>query len=233
MDLGIYNGVAALRAQERRLEAITHNLANASTPAFKRTSSFTEGFAVEHDGEVDAQPRTEHVRDFTQGPLNRTGVPTHLAIKGDGFFAIDTDQGEAFTRDGSFRIDQNGVLTTANGDPLMWDGPRGVIDPVGEPFIIEPTGGVRQGETVLGKIRIVAFEDHQQLKLDPRGTYEAPIGLTRVPADVQVLQGHLEGSNTSPVDELIAMIQVQRSYESITRLMGAIDQSYQQLTNNR
>ena len=229
MNSGSYSGVAALRAQERRLEAVAHNLANANTPAFKRAGSVTEGFRVELNGRYDQQPKTSHQRDFSQGDIKRTEVPTHLALVGEGFFAIEGNRGELYTRDGSFRMDDQGVLQTSEGYPIAWDGPRALIDPTGMPVTFDPDGTVKQGGIALGKLRIVDFEDPQKLELDGSGFYFAPRGLAEVQSEADVHQGALEGSNSSPVDELIELIRIQRNFESVTRMMAQVDRTYQRL----
>ena len=229
MNSSSYSGVAALRAQERRLEAVAHNLANANTPAFKRSTSVTEGFLVRLRDSADQQPKTRHHRDFAQGELKHTDVPTHLGLMGQGFFAIEGDQGELYTRDGSFRMDDQGVLQTSEGYPVAWNGPRGVIDPTGSPITFEPDGTVKQNGIALGQLRLVDFEDSQQLELDGSGFFFAPIGLAEVQPEATVHQGALEGSNSSPVDELIELIRVQRNFESVARMMSQVEQTYQRL----
>ena len=231
MDSSLFSGVAALRAQERRLEAIAHNLANANTPAFKKSASITEGFQVERQGVTDEQPRTWHQTDWSQGDIKRTEVPTHLALMGEGFFTLEGDQGELYTRNGAFRLDDRGVLQTAEGYPLAWDGPRGLIDPVGTPVTIEPTGAVTQGGTRVGQLKLTNFVDADRLIIEETGFFRAPLGLQEVPTDAVVHQGALESANTSPVDELIAMIRVQRTFESVARMLTQIDESYDRLVN--
>lgn len=229
MNSSSYSGVAALRAQERRLEAVAHNLANANTPAFKRTDSVTEGFLVQLQDHADQQPKTRHHRDFAQGQIKRTEVPTHLALMGSGFFAIEGDQGELYTRDGSFRMDDQGVLQTGEGYPLAWNGPRGLIDPTGTPITFEPDGTVKQNGNALGQLRIVDFADPQKLELDGSGFFFAPIGLAEVQTEAVVHQGALEGSNSAPVDELIELIRIQRTFEAVARMMAQVDRTYQRL----
>ena len=232
MNSGTYSGVAALRAQERRLEAVAHNLANANTPAFKRSTSITEGFRIRNDGQTEQQPKTRHERNFEQGIIKRTEVPTHLALMGPGYFGVEGDAGELYTRDGSFRIDDEGVLQTAEGYPVAWDGPRGRIESTGTPVTVEPDGTVQQDGRALGQLKLVDFADPQALELDGSGFYFAPIGLAEIPAEAAIHQGALEGSNSSPVDELIELIRIQRNFEAVTRMMAQVDRTYQRLVRS-
>src|SRR5262245_45612416 len=106
MDSGLYSGVAAMRASERQLDAIAANLANIDSPAYKRQNAVTHQFTVgagerKHDAIV-----TQSQVDFSQGELSRTGNALDLALEGEGFFVVETPAGEAFTRNGSFNVDE-------------------------------------------------------------------------------------------------------------------------------
>jgi flagellar basal-body rod protein FlgF len=233
VDTGLYSGVAAMRASEKRLEAIAANLANLDTPAYKRTGSASQAFAIEGDPRGHAQVATRHTIDFTQGVLDRTGNALDLALEGEGFFAVESPDGEVYTRDGSFHLDEQGVLQTKDGHPVAWEGARGTIAAVGEAITIDGSGQVRQGSNEVGRIKLVDFADAQRLTRDSRGSWHAPEDLeTRAPAGL-VHQGALERSNASSIDELVAMIRVQRSFESAAGLLRSIDQSYKRLNQPR
>ncbi len=148
---------------------------------------------------------------------------------GSGFFALEGEQGEIYTRDGSFRIDDNGVLQSAEGYPLAWRGTVGRIDSTGTPITFEPDGTLKQNGAALGQLKIVDFEDPQRLEMTDGGFYFAPADLAEVQSEANVHQGALEGSNSSPVDELIELIRIQRSFESVTRMMAQVEQTYQKL----
>lgn len=233
MSTGLYSGVAAMRASQARLEAITSNLANVSTPAFKRRSSVTHAFVVGgNDGRhQDFATRTRI--DFSQGPLERTGNPLDVALLGDGFFAVDGPAGEVYTRAGSFRLDAEGTLLTPEAFPVAWESGGGRLDPAGETVGIDEAGTVFQGQNEVGRLKIVAFEALDELRPGHAGYYEADADLRRTPADTTVHQYALEGANTSAVDELVNLISVQRSFESAANLLRTIDQSYRRLHTAR
>src|SRR4026209_814252 len=132
MDTGLYSGVAAMRANEKRMDSIAANLANANTTAFKRQTSATRTFDVALSGLTQRAIAVDTSTDFTQGPITRTGSALDLALEGDGFFAVDSPTGEVYTRSGKLRLDERGVLQTADGYPVAWEGARGTISPVGE-----------------------------------------------------------------------------------------------------
>ena len=233
MTRGIYSGIAAMNSAERRLEAITSNLANLSSTGYKRLSTATQSFESELRGNMEPQISTRTVLDFSQGVLRNTGNPYDLALHGSGFFAVETAAGEVYTRNGQFRVDDEGLLQTIEGFPVAWDGPRGTIDPLGLDVSVDTEGLVRQGETEIGRLRIVDFEDPTLLEFDRKGFYHASGEMYETTPTAVVRQGTLEGANVSAVDEMVAMIAAQRSFESSAKLMQTIEQSYRRLTRAR
>lgn len=233
MDSGLYSGVSAMDTGQRRMDSIAANLANVDTPAFKRLSTSTQAFHVRRGDRTVPGLRLHQRVDFSQGALQRTEVPTDVALFGEGFFAVDAPAGELYTRNGSFQVDGDGVLQSADGYPVSWESGSGRIDPVGAPLLIDPTGNVSQGAETVGRLKLVAFDAPERLELDRKGYYAAPARLPRRAATAEVHQGALERSNVSAVDELVSMIQVQRSFEVSSNLMRSIDQTYRRLVQLR
>lgn len=233
MDQGLYHGVAAMRTAERRLDTVASNLANASTHGFKRAGTASESFDALLAGRVARQIATHAATDFAQGALEATGEPFDLALGGPGFFAVEGPRGEAYTRDGRFRLDPNGVLVTGDGFPVAWDGPRGTIDPLGPEVSIDARGEVWQRGASVGRLRIVDFEDARSLARTSGGFFEAPATAHAISSEAEVRQGFLEASNVSAIDEMVGLIEAQRGFEAATRIVGAIDQSYRRLTAPR
>ena len=233
MSQGLYEGVSAMDSAQRRMEAITSNLANLGVNGFKRRSISTSSFDVVLQGQVKRQIGTRTVVDHSQGALQQSDGAFDLALSGRGFFAVETTEGEAYTRNGQFRIDDSGVLQTFDGHPVAWQGARGTIDPTGDKVLVDPEGHVSQGEQQLGQLRIVDFERLSDLQQDRSGYYHAPRGLQEAPHGAVVRQGVLESANINAVDEMVEMITAQRSFESATRLMNMIDQTYRRLNQLR
>ena len=230
MNRGLYSGVEAMAAAERRLESIATNLANVSVNGYKRRSTSAQGFDAVLKGRLERHVRTRTRTDFSQGVVEATGEPFDLALDGAGFFAVETPRGEAYTRGGRFHIDSNGLLQTQDGLPVAWEGARGQVDPLGEQVRVDPEGQVWQGEAQVGRLRLVGFAEPARLRPDRNGYLHAPGGLQEVAHEAEVRQGALERSNVSAVDEMVALIATQRSYESAARLMSAIEQGYRRLT---
>lgn len=233
MNIGIYSGVAAGVAAERRMEAITANLANVDTPGYKRISTGTRAFDVPGSTNGETELYTASVTDFSQGTMTPSSSPYHLALMGEGYFAVDGPDGELLTRSGGFHVDEAGILQTDEGFPVSWKETNGPIDPTGEMVLIDGTGRVRQGEKDLGQLKITSVQVPDELEKLGSGYYRPVEGNFEVAGTATVYQNQLEGSNVSSIDELVAMITVQRSFEAAKNVMSMIDQSYAKLMQIR
>jgi flagellar basal-body rod protein FlgF len=233
VNIGLYSGVSAGRANERRMEAITANLANVDTPGYKRLSTATKAFQVPGGGKTDLQLSAFSVVDFTQGDLRTSSNPYHLALMGEGFFAVEGPVGELYTRRGAFHVGQDGVLLTDEGYPVAWESNPAPIDPTGDIVTVDGSGFMRQGSAGIGRIKFVDFANPQQLAGIGGGYFTGNVGAGEQPASADVHQHRLEASNVSSVDELVEMIAIQRSFESSRNVMQLIDQSYGRLTSMR
>lgn len=232
MNRGIYTGAAAMAAAERRLEAVTTNLANLETPGFRGLRAATRAFTLPENPE-ETDLRTEFTVRHEQGEIVPSGSPTHLALDGPGFFAIEGAEGELYTRRGTFHLTGDGALVTEEGHPVVWEGATGRIDPAGEPLVIDETGAVRQGTRSVGKLRIVAFEDPGALEVLGGELFRAPATAIETAPAARVHQGALERSNVSSIDALVELVQVQRGFEAASRLVQIVSQSYARLLERR
>jgi len=225
-------GVSAMRVSEKRIDAVAANIANVGTPAYKRQGVATQVFEVQRGRTKTPELGTHNTVDFTQGLVEPRDDPYSLALEGDGFFAVETPTGEALTRNGLFHVDDRGELMTQDGFPVAWVGSRGQIQPSGDPVTIETTGKVRQGANELGSLRIVDYADKQKLALDENGYFRARPGQEERASDAVVHQRAVENSNAQAVDEMVALIRAQRSYESGASVLRTIDQSYRRLNQS-
>ena len=233
MDAGLYNVAGAMHGGQRALDVVAHNLANVGTHGYKRRSPSSQAFRALTDHGPARAIGTNASVDFSQGDLERTGNPFHLALEGDGFFAAESPEGEVYTRRGVFTFDENGTPVTTEGYPLAWEQRLVDLDPAGPPPVIDVNGQVTQGAIVNGRLKLAAFENPGRMRELPHGywtpTFETP---PAVPT-ARLRQGSLERSNAEGVTELINMIETQRGFEVASRTMRAIDQSYQRLTQAR
>ena len=145
--------------------------------------------------------------------MEKTGSPLDVAIQGDGYFVIETPNGERFTRNGSFTLNASGELVTKSGDAVMGDGGRITI--TGKKYQIDNSGNITADGSSVGKIKIVDFKQKDALAKKGAGLFEAT-GKAEQSAieNPEVRAGYLETSNVSAVKEMIEMIDIQRSFEA-------------------
>lgn len=232
----------------KQLEVIANNIANMNTTGFRAERALFEEALVRQHAPVRAgglksdisQPQdiqaTHYVgirgtyTDFRQGYVDNTGDPLHVAIQGEGFFVIQTPEGERFTRAGNFQLDPSKRLTTKDGYPVQGNGGDIVIN--GTEITISGEGEVVVDKEVVGKIRIVTAES-EFLQREPGQRFKlAPGGTQQEVTSVQVRQGAVEGSNVNAVQELTDMIMAQRLFDSFQKAQEA-NSRMNELRNNR
>lgn len=233
MDTSLSNAVQAMSAGERRLDAIATNLANLQAPGYKRASTFQHVLERERGGRVTREIVAQGQIDFSQGPVEDTGNALDLALLGDGFFAVETPGGEAYTRNGRFHLDPAGVLLDDTGNPVAWEGGRGTINPIGEEITIDGTGLVRQGGNDIGRLKLIDFAARERLRLDSQGYFRAGRELEPRTATAEVRSHAIERANTESIDELVSMIRVQRHYDLASNIIRTVEQSYSRLNQPR
>jgi flagellar basal-body rod protein FlgF len=233
MNRGIYAAASAMAAAEQRVEVISSNLANIGATGFKRKGVSTHSFQNALAAHMQPQIASKQTTDFSQGSLRPTEGQFDLALEGRGFFAVEGPRGEVYTRNGALHIDSNGVLQTRDGAAVAWDGARGVLDPNGGAATIDGQGNVRQDGNELGRLKVVDFADPSQLTLDRDGFLRAPAEAVRQAAPGVVRQGVLESANVNAIDEMVALIAAQRSFESSAKTLSTIEQVLRRMTNSR
>ncbi len=210
-------GYATLARQSglmREMATVANNIANLSTAGYRREGLvFAEHVAALEPGEASLSQGTAGARvtDLRQGPLTQTGATFDLAIEGEGFFLVETPQGRALTRAGSFTPDAEGTLVTPDGNPLLDAGGAPVFAPQGAKIAIGADGTISADGEPIGQIGL--WQPTDPLKMT-RGAGTLFRTEDAQPAEGgRIFQGFLEGSNVDPVVEIARMIEVQRSYE--------------------
>lgn len=230
MNAGIYSAVSGGVSALTRLDAITNNLANASTPGFKAERLVQRAVPVGTAPPSDTAVPTPITKgtletDFTQGPIESTGNPLDIALSGPGFLVVDGPQGERLTRRGNLALDTEGFLTTSDGARIQGDG--GDLHLGNGPIAIGADGTLRAGDLTVGKLRLVTVADPSVLVREGGTTFAAG-GQALTDADaggVYVLQGSLEGANLSPVENLVALIDTMRGFEAYMQAAQRLDQA--------
>lgn len=234
MDTALYAGVNAMNANEKRLDIIAANLGNMGVAGYKRHSLFSQALAKTNStGQQSLHVSVGASIDFGQGQIDRTGSKLDVALDGEGFFVVDTQDGPAYTRGGRFHLDEGGILHTQDGQVVAWEGSPGRLKAVGDEITIDAGGRVRQGVDEVGRLRIVDFEKKSTLVPDGVGYFRAPSTSVTRTSTALVHQGALERANIEPIDELVGMIAAQRSFENATTLMRSLEQIYRRLNQPR
>lgn len=220
-------GYVALSRQmvlKRQMDVVANNLANVTTPGFRAESMvFVEHLdRLRHSGPRDKVSFVQDiatVHDLRPGPLTTTGNVLDLAIRGDGYFAVETPEGERFTRAGHFALDADGQVVTTAGYPVLGDnGTPIVIPPESGQIVIADDGTISTDQGTVALLRLVRFENQQALKRQENGFYDAGPQIAEPAEDSDVQQGTLESSNVMGVVEMTKMMATVRSYQTAATL---------------
>ncbi len=250
----LYTAATGMAAQQIKMDNIANNLANAGTNGYKKvresfqdlyyqqmrapgpnSSSGTQdstGVQMGHGVEL-----TSLSRAFAQGAAQTTGNSTDLMIDGEGFFQVQLPDGSVgYTRDGAFRLDAEGNLVTIDGHILI-PGitiPQGATLTVGDDGIISAIMDGEETGTQLGQIELASFTNPAGLRAEGHNLFRATEAsgdpLTGMPTDPglgAIVQYALESSNVDVAEELINLIQAQRSYELVSKVIESSDEVLQ------
>lgn len=220
-DMAAYMGVRA----SRELEVVSHNLANASTPGFKRELLNAWRLTGLRPGDPELRPAYLDVlsRDFSQGALHTTENETDLALEGQGFFKVETPQGVRYTRNGCFLINSDRQLVTQEGYPVLGKNGPITLDAIDQKFSVDEQGGIHLDNSLSDQLAVVAFPHPQDLRPQGRNYYATgpEAGEEQEAKATRILQGVVEQSNTDPVEEAVNLITIQRSFESYLKVLDA------------
>jgi flagellar basal-body rod protein FlgF len=229
MDNALYVGLSRQIILRRELDIAANNLANADTSGFKVEAMMQKTDPAGPAKTLWAPNPVKFVlgdgvaRDFRQGSLRRTDAPLDMAIEGKGFFTVTTPEGDRYTRDGRFQLDDQGKLVTEGGMAVQGDGGGEItIDAEKGPVIIASDGTISQGTERVGKIGVARFDSLSVLEKSGDNLLKNTSNAAPVAApDALVRQGMLENSNVKPIIEVSKLIEVSRAYEQLTHMMDA------------
>jgi len=213
----------AMRNDAETLRAIGQNVANSETTAYRREIAVTqpsfEAAADEARNALAAPAVFETVIDQRPGTLKSTSEALHLALEGPGYFVIDAPQGEALTRRGDFRLDNEGRLVTQQGLPVLGD--NGPVQLGGTPQI-SADGSVRVGGEVVARLRVAQVATDAPL-VPINGDLYSGTQLSQEDATARVRQGFLETSNVESVQEIVRLVETMRHFETVQRFVRGYD----------
>lgn len=248
-----------LEAQQTRMDAISNNLANASTTGYKASRPEFQDLMYQNKAQPGGQT-TEQTQSpsgllmgtgvkvvgneklFTQGDLSQTGNSMDVAIQGRGFLQVSLPDGTiAYTRDGALHRDQNGQLVTADGYAIQpaITLPNNVQSlTIGTDGTVSVTTNGSTATTQVGTLQMADFVNPaglqsmgQNLYLETASSGVAQTGQPGLNGMGTLMQGSLESSNVSVVNEMVDMIETQRTYEMNSKSISAVDDMLQFITN--
>lgn len=248
MIKGLYAAASAMLVGMERQKTISHNLANLDTPGFKQifsgqddflraaavqphpTASFNQQLILVGDVGLGVENAEAYI-DYSAGSMKFTGQPLDLAIHGEGFFRVQTPEGEQYTRDGRFILDSQRRLVTVDG--------YFVLDADGEPIelpsgttAVMGDGSVIVEDELVAQIDLAVFANPEQdLQKGLPNCFTAVGQPVDEPAG-SIEQGFLEMSNTNSAEMMTQMVMVSRSYEAAQRMVQVQDELLGQAINS-
>ena len=220
MPGGAYSALSGMRTRTEELDSLAADLANVSTVGYKtergaKVAADRDAFAVELDSAVDVVMGGKRI-DFRPGLIATTGRDLDVAIDGPGFFAIETPNGERYTRNGSFTRRADGALVTSTGDQVL--GENGPITLPNGPVKIGDDGTITSGTAVVGRLQVVQFASERDLIRESGATFRALIGATPEPAAAtKLVPGSIEQSNVNIVDRMVKLTELSRNFEALNK----------------
>ena len=228
------------------MDIITNNIANSTTIGFKEDELISRSFQdvmlskIDHSSVVNMVAEVgpynngihidEVVTHYIQGQSIQTDKATDFFINGDGFFVLDTPQGERYTRDGSFKISEDGYLVNQDGYMVM--GQNGAVYLGTNQFTVAANGDIIIDNIYIDRLQIVTFEDTNDLRKEGNNLYTGNNANPVVNIEGKIVQGSLEASNVDIVKSITDMMKVYRTYESNQRVIGILDQTLGKAVND-
>ena len=252
MVRGLYTAWTGMYNEQKRLDVIANNIANAATTGYKQEGVTSQSFddmlaikvrdhAVGRKSEVIGSMTLgvkvgEVYTNHTQGSIRPTENTYDLALDGSGFFTMKVTDATGndhirYTRAGNFTVTQEGYVTDSDGNRLQSEA-GDLLVPMGASIVFDSAGAVYANGELIDQLKITDFEDYSYLKKYADTMYEAVEGATEIPTQGQVLQGFLEQSNVNVVKEMTQMIAITRAYEANQKVLKAMDSTMDQAVNS-
>ena len=242
MGREIYSAMSGGIRALKTLDTVANNLANVNTTGFKSDRPTFKLAAPEQASNLDPESAEGRLAnayavldgvstDYSQGVLRESGRMTDLAIRGEGFFQLQDEEGNNFlTRDGSFQVNSKGFLVTRDGLQVQQRG-GGSIQVGQGAFSVTESGEVKIGEDTKGRVAVVGAAAKDLSKAGGNRWVpdaKAPLAET----DSQIMQKHLEASNVQPIQALTEMIAVSRYYEAFQKTLQSSAELDQKLSSS-
>jgi flagellar basal-body rod protein FlgF len=223
-------GLSRQLTLQRELDLIANNVANVDTAGFKAQSLLLKEQKMAPAAALDFRRADQPMSfvlddgnryDMNAGQMMTTGNELDVAVDGKGWFAVQTPQGERYTRNGSFAIGPDGILQTRNGYPVMTDSGPLTLQPNETQLTIAADGTISTSQGTRGKLKVVDFANDGDLKKIGETLFS---GNNPQPATLpRLVQGQIEKSNVRAVEQISRLIEVGRSYQAVSQWMSNVD----------
>lgn len=262
----MYSGISGMRANQTKMDVVGNNVANVGTTAFKKSGArFTDalnqtlihasapsgGIGGTNPGQVGIGTKVAGIYKYMgQGSIQPTGRLTDMAIDGDGFFVVEKNGQTAFTRDGSFSLDKEGSLVTADGFRVLDDAGNPIVIPTEindagvDKSVISVTVS-KDGVISLGLEDGTKIDDHSKLRI---AVFQNPEGLVALAGNLysqsansgdaiydakygSIIQGAIEMSNVDLSEEFTEMIVTTRAFQASSKVITTSDELLQEIIN--
>jgi flagellar basal-body rod protein FlgF len=234
MSDGIYSALSGAIAQERNLTVVANNVANVNTTGFKQDKTIFAEVMKKAKSALPADPSLQYAAvdqlslDNSSGSLHETGRKLDLSLQGEGYFTVDTANGDRYTRSGSFVLDRDGVLRTTSGNAVLKEPDR--VNPdrkVVVPFDTREIMFNRDGTIVadgrlLGQLQMRRFDNQdKELERDGLTLFKPKAGAQpkAIDPNATVEQGYLESANVNAITGMNELIVVNRSFEALQKVI--------------
>lgn len=259
MVKGLYTAYTGMVNEQKRLDVLSNNLANADTNGYKKEGTTSQTFADELAIKIKDTSSYgiakklgtismgvhigETYTDYSQGNFKVTDNSTDFALRGDGFFAISyTDKAGnssvKYTRDGAFVVNTQGYLVTKDGDYVlnMNDARNGNVNGrirvnPNQDITVDEFGNIYQNNQLVANIGYVDVEDYNYLAKYGENLYDLVEGGTLIESEATVEQGVIEASNVNVVSEMVNMITISRAYQAGQKVINAVDETLEKAVN--
>ena len=226
MDPLTVSAAAGMRARLESLDLLSNNIANSSTVGYKadRDAFVPWVSAQAREGlpdPIESPDLERHYTDHQQGPLTRTGESLDFAIFGQGMFQVETPQGTRYTRNGTFRVDRQGKLQTADGHVVKVkpaDGREFRLNPA-LPIETTADGSIRQQGNLLGTIEVFDFQSMDPVNKEGSSYFriDASTLAPKAATNFEVRQGYLEAANSGTAESAVRLVSVMRQFEALQK----------------
>ncbi|MDR2869906.1 MAG: flagellar hook-basal body protein [Deferribacteraceae bacterium] len=248
MQNGLYVATSGLLMQERRVDAISNNLANVNTNGFKKDLAlFSDYRPVDkrfpqnwiqkslYNKTINSDVKLDDIAtNHEQGHFRHTGNGFDLALEDThNFFAVETPWGIRYTKNGEFTLNSEGELVTRDGFNVLDANTNApILIPQGMGSIsVSREGNVFAGDTNIAQVSVAWFNDLAYLQKSGHNLYSAVDTLPQRPANATVLQGFVESSNVNPITEMVQMVDAMRGFEMYQKMIHTYDALNEQASN--